>query len=144
MIDFHTGLGEYGRAEVILNVSPDDPQYERAIRIWGPEITRTTVTGDSVSTDLDASLKLAIPGMLPRAEVTAVSLEFGTVPILDVFKALRGENWLHHYGEVTDFRSEPFKACLLRAFHPGTEDWESAVLAQGRELVDQALASLAD
>ena len=97
-VDLHTGLGDYGAAEVILNVPEDSSQYQRAVNIWGTALTRTTVTGDSVSTHLDASLKLALPGMLPAAEVTAVSLEFGTVPTLEALTAMRAEFWLHHHG----------------------------------------------
>ncbi len=37
--------------------------------------------------------------MLPNVEeVTAVSLEFGTLSAMKVFWALRAENWLHHHG----------------------------------------------
>ena len=143
VVDFHTGLGEYASAEVILNVPEDSPAHRRALDIWGPGLTRTTVTGDSVSAHLEASLKLALPRMLPGAEVTAVSLEFGTVPLLDAFKALRGENWLHHNGGGEHPREQELKACLLRAFHPAALDWEESVWEQGKEVINRAMASLA-
>ena len=142
VVDLHTGLGEYGCAEVILNVRDDSPEYQRAVTIWGPELTRTTVKGDSVSPHLDASLKLALPRMLPGVEVTAVSLEFGTVPVLEVLKALRADNWLHHHGGSHHPRAEELKTCLLRAFHPGTRDWEESVWEKGRDAIERALASL--
>ena len=84
--DIHTGLGEYGNAEIILNSRDDSPEYQRALAIWGPELTKTTVTGESVSPHLKASLKLALPRELQGKEVTAVSLEFGTLPPLEVLK----------------------------------------------------------
>jgi hypothetical protein len=96
-IDFHTGLGPHGDAEVIMNVKANSPPYKRAVQLWGDRV-KTTVNGGSVSVDLLASLKLAIPKMIPQAEVTAASLEFGTYPAKEVFLALRAENWLHHYG----------------------------------------------
>jgi hypothetical protein len=116
VVDVHTGLGAFGAAEVILNVPQDSPEYQRALTIWGPTLVMTTTTGESVSAQLEASVKLAIPEMLPNAEVTAVSVEFGTVPIMEVFKALRAENWLHHHGSMEHPKARELKTCLLRAF----------------------------
>ena len=141
-VDIHTGLGEYGNAEVILNVPDDSPAYKRALAIWGPERTKTTFTGESFSTHLAASLKLAIPQLLPTAEVTAVSLEFGTVPPLEVLKALRAENWLHHHGGSDHPRATEFKTCLLRAFHPAPQTWEASVEAKGKDAIGRALENL--
>ena len=106
VVDLHTGLGEYGSAEVILNVRDDSPEYQRAVAIWGLELTRTTVTGESVSPHLQGSLKLAL--LLPGVEVTAVSLEFGTVPPLEVLKALRAENWLQRENVAIGPGGRPF------------------------------------
>ena len=137
IVDIHTGLGEYRNAEIILNSPDHSPEYQRALAIWGPELTRTTVTGESVSPHLKASLKLALPRLLPAAEVTAVSLEFGTLPVLEVLKALRAENWLHHHGGSDHPRAKELKTCLLRAFHPGTQDWEAAVWEQGKHVIER-------
>jgi hypothetical protein len=140
VVDVHTGLGEYGNAEIILNVPGDSPAYRRAVAIWGQEHVRSTVIGGSVSGHLDASVKLAFAEMLPQAEVTAISLEFGTLPTMDIFKALRAENWLHHHGGGNHPKAENIKNCLLRAFHPDSDEWEASVWVQGREVVEQALA----
>lgn len=142
VVDVHTGLGAFGAAEVILNVPEDSPEYHRALAIWGPALVKTTVTGQSVSAHLEASLKLAIPEMLPGAEVTAVSLEFGTLPPMEVLKALRAENWLHHHGGMGHPKARELKGCLLRAFHPESEEWNASVWSQGRQVVERALASL--
>ena len=142
VIDVHTGLGKFGAVEIILNVPENSPEYRRAITIWKPKMAKTTVTCKSVSTHLPTSLKLAIPKMLPKAEVTAVSLEFGTLPPMDVFKALRAENWLHHYGGNSPPKAAALKTCLLQAFYPGSEEWELSVWNQGKLVIEQALASL--
>lgn len=140
VVDVHTGLGEYGDAEIILNDPEDSPAYGRAVAIWGSEQVRSTITGGSVSIHLDASVKLAFVEMLPESEVTAVSLEFGTRPGMDVFRAVRAENWLHHHGGGDHAKAENIKTCLLRAFHPDSDEWEASVWNQGKEVVEQALA----
>ena len=142
IVDIHTGLGEYGNAEIILNSRDDSPEYQRALAIWGPELTKTTVTGESVSPHLKASLKLALPRELQGREVTAVSLEFGTLPPLEVLKTLRAENWLHHHGGSDHPRAEELKTCVSRAFHPDSPDWEASVWEQGKDVIERALASL--
>lgn len=142
VVDVHTGLGKFAAAEIILNVPGNSPEYRRAITIWEPKMVKTTVTGKSVSTHLPTSLKLAIPKMRPKAEVTAVSLEFGTVPPMAAFKALRAENWLHHYGGNSHPKAASLKACLLRAFYPDSKEWELSVWYQGKLVIEQALTSL--
>jgi len=141
IVDVHTGLGEYGNAEVILNSPANTPEYQRSIDIWGSSLVRTTITGESVSVHLDASLKLAFSDMLPNSEVTAVSLEFGTVQPMDVFKALRTENWLHHHGGAGHAKANEIKTCLLRAFYPDDKDWKESVWSKGKDVVERAIAS---
>jgi len=142
VVDVHTGLGQSGAAEVILNVPDTSPAYQRALAIWGSELVESTVSGGSVSPHLEASLKLAIPELLPNTEVTAVSLEFGTVPPMEAFKALRAENWLYHYGGPSNPKTREIKTCLLRAFHPDDASWEEAVWHQGSDVVDGAVVAL--
>ena len=141
VVDFHTGLGEYGEAEIIMNVPREAPEYERAMSCWGEKV-RTTVQGESVSVDIRGPLKLAIPPMLPHTEVTAVSLEFGTVPVADVFWALRAENWLHHYGTDEHQDKVKIKAELLHVFYPDDIGWKRAVWRKGRSAVDEAMKCL--
>ncbi len=111
--------------------------------MWGDRVKTTavenTTNGDSVSPHLYGTLKLAFPGMLPDTEVTAVSLEFGTLPAMKVFWALRAENWLHHHGGKGHSDAKRIKDDLLRAFYPDSEGWKSQVWEQGKEVVEQAL-----
>ena len=68
-----------------------------------------------------------------------MSLEFGTIPKLEVFKALRAENWHHHYGGKSHPKAKAIKECSLRAFYPDSEKWRAKVWDQGEEVVDAAL-----
>lgn len=138
VVDVHTGLGEYGNGEIILNSPINSPEYKRAIDIWGPSLIKTTLSGKSVSIHLESTLKLAFPKMLPDSEVTAVSLEFGTLPPLDVFKALRAENWLYHYGGAGHAKAKEIKGCLLGAFYPYDVKWRRSVLEKGKSVIEDA------
>lgn len=140
-VDIHTGLGSFGRAEIILNSPEDSPEYQRAKSIWEQKNVRTTVSGKSVSAHIESSLKLAILRELPFADVTSVSLEFGTLSPIRVIKALRAENWLYHYGGHSHPRFAEIKASLSEAFYPGSEEWRLSVWTQGKSVIEQALAS---
>ena len=144
VVDFHTGLGPYGNAEIILNEKEDSPAYKRAVEWWQNSRVKSTVSGKSVSPHLYGTLKLAFPRMLPNVEVTAVSLEFGTLPAMKVFWALRAENWLHHHGGKGYPDAKRIKDNLLRAFYPDKDDWKFQVWKQGKEVVEQALVKISD
>ncbi|MBT8359839.1 MAG: DUF2817 domain-containing protein [Desulfobacterales bacterium] len=139
-IDCHTGLGDYGNAEVIMNVGEESLAYMRAKKWWG-DIVKSTVAGASVSAHLQGTLKLAFPIMLPESEVTAVSLEFGTLPSKDVLWALRSENWSHHWGDNRP-DSKQIKDKLLRAFYPDDKKWKLDVWQKGKKVVEQVLSKL--
>jgi predicted deacylase len=140
VIDFHSGLGSYGNAEVIMNVSKESPAFKRAKK-WGREV-KSTVTGDSVSPHLHGSLKLAFPEMLPDTEVTTVSLEFGTLSRKEVLWALRSENWLYHHGGKDHPDANKIKNNLLHAFYPDDNNWKLDVWRQGKKIVEEVLKQL--
>lgn len=142
VIDLHTGLGPYGYGEVILNDSKDDPAYRRAVAWWGDERVKSTMEGGSVSSHLSGTIRLAFSRMLPDAELTAVGLEFGTLPPMEVFKAIRAENWLYQHGGADHPDAAKIKQQLMRAFYPDDELWKEKVWEQGRLVVEQALANL--
>ena len=76
--------------------------------------------------------------------MTAVSLEFGTVPPMEVFRALQAENWLHHRSEKDQALARKIKAELLRVFYPDEGDWKTRVWEQGKEAVEKVLAGLSN
>lgn len=141
-IDFHTGLGPYAHGELILKEPVDDPAYRRATAWWGEARVKSTSAGQSVSADLCGTLNHALPAMLAAAEVTAVTLEFGTLPAISVFNALRAENWLYHHGGPDHPAAARIKERFVQAFYPCDSYWKSRVWAQGRVVAEQALAAL--
>jgi hypothetical protein len=137
-IDFHTGLGTHGEAELIMNVKKGSPAFQRA-KQWWSDIVTSTVTGDSVSANLQGTLKLAFPEMLPNSTVTAVSLEFGTLSRKEVLWALREENWLYHHGSSEHQEFEKIKNNLVQAFYPDDKEWRQKVWLKGKQIVEKFL-----
>lgn len=144
IIDMHTGLGPYGEAEIIMNDPAHDPAYRRAVDCWGVAQVKSTESGESVSAHLSGTVKLAFARMLDGVELTSVGLEFGTAPPLEVFRALREENWLFHHGREDHPQAARIKRQFLKAFYPDDELWRQKIWAQGAATARRALAALAE
>lgn len=152
VIDFHTGLGSYGDYELLLQHPEESPTYRRAAAIWGSEKVRTTHDTESdpggqtdpddfFFAELSGPMKFIFPGLLPNAEVTAITIEQGVSTSTKVFLALREENWLHHYGDSSTNNGERIKAKLLQTFYPDDDEWREMVWLAAKRVVFQALES---
>ena len=140
VIDFHTGLGAFGHGELISEDAAGTPAYQRA-KAWWPDIC-STQSGESVSAHVMGSIDSCIPNLLPRAEVTMAALEFGTVSTLEVFMALRADNWLHTLGDPCGPEAAAIKANIRAAFFPDTDEWKDMIWRRGEQVVTQAVRRL--
>ena len=141
VIDFHTGLGAHGHGEMISEDMPGSPGYVRAKNIWGGRVC-SSEAGESVSAPLNGTIDKAVPGLLPRAEITFAALEAGTSPARDVFNALRRDNWLHCVAGHGHADAEAIRREIRAAFYPDTADWKLMVWKAAEEVVQQALKAL--
>ena len=140
VIDFHSGLGSYGHGELISEEPTDTQAYARA-KAWWPDIC-STQSGDSVSAHVMGSIDSCIPGLLLRSEVTMACLEFGTSSTLEVFMALRADNWLHTRGNAKEPAATEIKAQIRHAFYPDKDDWKEMIWQRGEAVIAQAVAGL--
>jgi hypothetical protein len=142
-IDLHTGLGPDGHGERI-NASRDDAQaLARARAWWGPEVT-SIYDGSSSSALLTGLMWNAIYEECPQAEYTGIALEYGTVPIMEVIEALRGDQWLenHPEAEAAPAQREAIKRRMRDAFYTDTDEWKQRVVEQAFDAARAALRGL--
>ena len=143
IIDFHTGLGPWGFGERIALSPPANAAFDRATRWYGKEVTRpgdgTSASAPIVGDGLTASFKL-----LPRAEVTAMALEFGTLPVESVLQALRADAWLHTHGKLDSPQGRAIKSQLRAAFYGDAGDWKGMIAGQALLACRQAVAGLTE
>ena len=114
---------------------------ERALEWWGDR-AKSTLADESVSVDVAGSVKSAVTETLDGSEVTAGTLEIGTLPSRAVLWALIEENWLHHHVAPDDPRFPIMKARFRSAFVIDTDEWQRAVLGHGRDVTLQAIEGL--
>jgi hypothetical protein len=141
VIDFHTGLGPYGYAEVIVGRSRADPGFART-RSWIGAAAKSLHGDGSISAEIRGDCLSALPALLPHAVVDAIALECGIRPINEVALALRADAWLHAHGELGSPMAKSIKSTLRAAFHSDDLLWQGMVLGQGLAACQAALAGL--
>jgi len=140
VVDFHTGLGEYGAGEMITEDLPQSAAYKRQKAIWGTRV-KSSESGESVSAPLVGTIDKAMAQWGKRRELTFAALEVGTRPMRDVFHALRKDNWLYCFAGRDRSRAAEIRREIRDAFYPETKAWKRAVWAHAEEVVQQALRS---
>jgi len=141
VIDFHTGLGESGAAEMITEDVPGTPAYARAKALWGARVV-SSEAGESLSAPLTGTIDKAVMTWVARTELTFAALEVGTEPVREVFNALRKDNWLHMFAKLDHPEGAAIKKQVRAAFYPDTDDWKRRVWNHASDVVNSALAAL--
>ena len=142
-IDFHSGLGPLGWGEKIFAGRDDPTELARARAWWGTDVT-SFHEGSSVSAALSGAMYAAAYEECPDAAYTGIALEFGTVPLIDVFGALRADHWLHNHPEARHALQSAVNAAMRRAFYVETPEWQAAVVAQAKATAESALIHLSE
>jgi len=140
-IDLHSGLGPYGVGEIINNHVSGHPGYERVKDWFGSEAT-SSEEGSSTSAPLIGTANIALDEALPLAAVTAIALEYGTVPVRELLEALRADNWLHKHGRLDSAEGRAITARLRQVFYPDTDDWRRMVWERAADVVRRAMRAL--
>jgi hypothetical protein len=141
IIDFHTGLGPWGLGErIVLAPRPSDG-FDRAARFYGAGVVSpsdgTSSSAPIVGDGLSASI-----GLLPHAQVTAIALEFGTLPIENMLEAVRADAWLHARGKLQTPQADAIKTQIRTAFYGDAPDWKGMIAGQSLLACRQAVAGL--
>jgi Protein of unknown function (DUF2817) len=144
-IDLHTGLGPSGHGERIFACRDDDVAYQRAVRWWDPK-GETPITsiynGSSTSALLTGLMWQSVYEEAPKAEYTAIAMEYGTVSVSDVLNSLRADHWLANHPEAPIAQVKQIKQDLLDAFYIDADDWKGQIMSQARQSMFQAVDGL--
>lgn len=141
VIDLHTGLGAPGEGEMISEDPPHSAPYERARAIWGARV-KSSATGESVSVRLTGTIDRAFAAWMKGRELTFAALEVGTRSTIDVFLALRKDNWLHRIAGAGHPLAKAITREIRTAFYPNTATWKRKAWTAADETVTAALAAL--
>jgi hypothetical protein len=141
-IDIHTGLGPRGHGEMIHGGRDLEADLARARRVWGAGVT-SFYDGTSASAPVGGILCSAAQDECPGAEMAAMGLEFGTVPLAEVLLALRTDHWVHNHPDAPAEVRESARRQMRAAFHDEADDWKLMVYTQTQKHALKAVAHLA-
>lgn len=141
IIDFHTGLGPSGFGEHIAVTLGSSAEFRRVRSWYGIDVTSPD-DGTSTSAPIVGDGLSASHGLLRHAQVTAVALEFGTVPLEEVLNAVRADAWLHAHGDPQSPSGRAIKSEIRAAFFSDSEFWRGMILGQSQLASRQAILGL--
>jgi predicted deacylase len=139
-IDFHTGLGEFGEAELIVEDLPGTPAFERAMRMWGAVVS--TETGESLSSPLNGTLDQAFAAWRGHTKLNFAVLEMGTTSWPQTIAALRKDNWLYGYADGKSPDAADIRRQLRSAFAPDDATWRKKAFVAAETTVASAVKAL--
>jgi hypothetical protein len=144
-IDLHTGLGPAGVGERIYAGRQDAAALQRCRQWWGgPDGSAITsiYDGSSSSAYLTGLMWSAIYDECPQALFTAIAMEYGTLPLMEVMTALRADHWLHNHPEAPTELAAAIHRQLRDAFYTDTDEWRGQIISQARQALFQAVDGL--
>ena len=140
IIDMHTGLGPFGKGEILCDCAPNTDEYKRLHSIWGDEVV-STKTEASVSADLSGTLDSGLTKLLSKLSPAFIAIEFGTIDPLSVFKSTQGTSWLHTYGDKESEIGKKLTQLSRDAFYPQSSEWNEKVWTRSVEVAQKAIES---
>ena len=138
LLDFHTGLGEYGACELITGVPP----HAEVLAAFRAPVTSAKL-GTAAGPALRGTIGMAFRDTLAAERVESFTVEFGTAPIMDVLMALLADNWLHAHGDPKGLGAVETKNLIRQRFYPDNPSWRATVLSSSQQTIHDALRFLA-
>lgn len=127
LLDYHTGLGQYAQGQ-LMSIADNTRETENlAEAIWGDKLVITGSANSVAPYHPQGTLIAALENKLTQSNCLAAAYEFGTIPEVEVFHALRADHWLHAYGDLNSQQAQKIKEDMLHSFFSDRPDWQEAI-----------------
>nr|WKN36839.1 DUF2817 domain-containing protein [Tunicatimonas sp. TK19036] len=126
-IDFHTGLGTYGRSSFYLEADFSEEDCQRMeVLLDAPMIH--VQPGKKQSYQTQGGFIAFLKQLMASSDMLMATQEIGTVGPIKILKALREENFAYHY--ALDQQPQAGEA-VKRAFSPENDRWKTQAVQDG-------------
>ena len=144
VIEYHTGLGPWGYGQLITMHDGDElKQIKDSFGPWVFNPSADKQPGEAGYRIIYGHTIEAYKQSFPNAQVTAVTLEFGTYPSNETLALLMQEHLMTQSPEaVSPAEMEKLKAQLLEYHHPEDWEWRSAFWSRSLQVIRQAFKHL--
>ncbi len=135
-VDIHTALGEFGTAQLIVEMDEGSSSLENAYALWGDRVGNIR-SNDSVAIPIAGSILTGVEATLGRP-ILGASLEYGTVHSMEVGGALIQDQYLTQFGAADSELGLQTKNRMMNAFYPDDQGWRASVF----EIAQQTVAAV--
>jgi hypothetical protein len=137
-LDIHTGLGPWGRLQLLLEEPPGSDRGRWFTDRFGANVIHLPAAAARQQKNYYSArgeLGVFCQTMFPDRDYYTVCAEFGTYSALKVLTALRTENQAFHWGQPDHPATRRAKGRLLEVFAPVDREWRQTVLVLGLDLI---------
>jgi hypothetical protein len=142
IIDLHTGIGPWMEHIYLCFHKEGSPARERARAWWGERAVNLAGVTHKALADYQGVLIDAFAAAMPKAQVTSIVVEFGTLKREEVQRANMGGRWLRYHGAKYPALARKVHAEFCEAFYPSDPQWRAAALEQSREIFERGIKGI--
>lgn len=145
LIDWHTGIGEYGEPFFLCFNAEDSPEQYQAALWWGKDRVLNQRPHGLARPNYQGLVFRGVEQFLSGRKVSGAVIEFGTRG-LHMRSALRLDQWLRFKApkHPQPERDAMLHADVIDAFVPTSSVWRRSVLEHGLQITQQAVIGLAN
>ena len=141
-IDWHTGIGEYGKPFFLCFNEADSALFQRACDWWGKENVDGVRPHGMARPNYTGLVFHGVQRFLGNREMCGAVIEFGTRG-LGMGRVLRMDQWLRRQKSLDADVRAGLQGDMMDAFCPFDGQWRKDTFETGLKLTDQALKGLA-
>jgi hypothetical protein len=141
-IDWHTGLGPYGKSLFLCFNEPGSPLFDLACKWWGRENIDGVRPNGMARPNYTGLVFNGVQRFLGNVEMCGAVIEFGTRGP-GMGRALRMDQWLRRQTNLDRDARDTLTADMMDAFCPLDGIWRRDTLREGVKITDQALQGIA-
>ncbi len=142
IIDLHTGIGPWGEHIFLCFHAEGSPARTRARDWWGERAVNLAGVTHKALADYEGLAVNGFAAMLPKAEVTAVVVEFGTLPRKEIQRANMAARWLRYHGDRHPALARRVHEQFCETFYPSDPAWRAAVLEQSADVIARGVQGI--
>ena len=136
-IDFHTGLGRYGKYRLFVGDEENSGPARQAATWFGAE--NVEPWGRGTAYRARGLMATHFASVFGDQRYLCLTAEFGTYSATPVLRALRAEHQAHRFSRPGSADYEWAKTLMMEAFCPRSRIWRESTVEQGLNIVQRAL-----
>lgn len=145
LIDWHTGLGQFGEVANLINPTKGSEEYSLATNWWGKAVETKEIYDNGEMPEFVGHVCHGIVDAVTTngGQIVDAVMEFGTVDNRTVIPALLIDRWLRfECADITSEQAIVLRTLMMERFNPTQYSWRYAVLKHTQRVYQDTIAGL--